>query len=131
MRIAIATEEESVSEHFGRCAVYTVVDIVDKKVINMRKLENPGHAPGSIPEFLKKNNVELVITGGIGLRAQGFFDSLGMSVVAGISGLIDDVIKDYISGVMKSGDGNCHPGAGKGYGIDKNECDHENENHSH
>ncbi|MBN2852550.1 MAG: NifB/NifX family molybdenum-iron cluster-binding protein [Clostridia bacterium] len=131
MRIAIATEGVSVSEHFGRCAVYTVLDIVDHKIVNEIKLENPGHSPGAIPEFLKSNQVDLVITGGIGGRAIGFFDSLGIGVISGVSGLIDDVTNDYLLGILKSGEGICQPGAGKGYGIDKNECDHGNEGHSH
>ncbi len=131
MRIAIATEGNSVSEHFGRCAMYTIVDVEDKKITGQKQLDNPGHAPGAIPEFLKKNDVEVVITGGIGGRAIGFFENLGMGVIAGVDGLIDNVINDFITGILKSGASPCNPGAGKGYGIDKEECDHDESQNEH
>ena len=131
MKIAIATEQDRVSEHFGRCAMYTFFNIENNVIIEKTTLNNPGHAPGAIPKFLKDNKVDILITGGIGARAIGFFKQLEIGVIQGVEGLIEDVIKNYLTGVLKIGVSPCNPGAGKGYGIDKEECDHDEKDHIH
>jgi len=35
------------------------------------------------------------------------------------------VIKDIVTGELKGGETLCEPGKGKGYGIDKTICEHE------
>jgi len=125
MRIAIATEQNKVAEHFGRCAQYTVCDIDGNSIINKKILNNPGHAPGAIPQFLKDNKVKIIITGGIGARAIDFFEQLNIGVIQGVDNPIEKVIEDYLSGILVSGNVACDPGAGKGHGIEKEECDHD------
>jgi len=60
----------------------------------------------------------------MGMRAAGFFDELGIKPIMGISGKIDEVVEQLIKGTLKGGESLCKPGAGKGYGLDKTECDH-------
>ena len=64
---------------------------------------------------------------GLSMRATGFFEELGIQAIVGISGKIDAVIKELPKGTLKGGESLCNPGAGKGYGIEKSECDHPNE----
>ena len=52
MRVAIATEGDFISAHFGRCPVFTIVDFENGKVVKKVELSNPGHQPGLIPQFL-------------------------------------------------------------------------------
>lgn len=61
MRIAVSTEGELVSPHFGRCPSYTLVDIEDGKITNKEIIENPGHEPGYIPQFLQQKAAELTM----------------------------------------------------------------------
>lgn len=129
MRIAISTEGQCVSEHFGRCPSYTIVDIEDGRVRSIKALENPGHQIGVIPQFLQKKGVNCIVAGGIGMRARGFFDEAGIQAILGITGKIDDVVRSLQSGTLKSGESLCKPGAGKGYGLDKAVCDHPHEKH--
>lgn len=63
----------------------------------------------------------------MGGRATSLFNEFGIRTVVGISGSIDSVIGKLSTGELKSGESTCKPGAGKGYGIEKDECDHENE----
>lgn len=125
MKLAISTDGDFVSPHFGRCPTFTIVDIEGGTAKNIKQLDNPGHHPGYIPKFLSDKGVKVIIAGGIGRRAQGFFDELGMTAIIGVSGRVDDVIKEFINGTLKSGESLCSPGAGKGYGVEKDECDHE------
>jgi predicted Fe-Mo cluster-binding NifX family protein len=52
MRIAISTDGDLVSAHFGRCPDFTIVDVVNGKTVHKEVLPNPGHEPGVIPQFL-------------------------------------------------------------------------------
>ncbi|MBL7084654.1 MAG: NifB/NifX family molybdenum-iron cluster-binding protein [Candidatus Omnitrophica bacterium] len=128
MRVAISTDGDFVSAHFGRCPHFTLVDIDNGKVVKKEVVANPGHAPGAIPQFLHKKGAEAIIAGGMGMRASGFFDELGIKTIVGISGKIDEVIGQLVQGTLKGGESLCKPGSGRGYGVDKTECEHPEEN---
>ena len=124
MKIAISTDGDSVSMHFGRCPSFTIVDIENGKVTGRESVGNPGHSPGFIPEFLHQRGVEYIIAGGMGMRARAFFDELKIETIMGINGKIEEVIQQILSGTLKGGESLCRPGSGKGYGVEKEECDH-------
>ncbi len=119
MKIAIATDSGDVSEHFGRCPEFTVVEIEDNKVIKKEIIKNPGHATGFLPKFFKEKKVNYVIAGGAGFRAQQLFEEFEIKLIMGVQGEIDDIINDFIKGELKQGEDLCKPGKGKGYGIKK------------
>jgi len=124
MRVAISTDGEFVSPHFGRCPEFTVIDIEDGKVVKKETIENPGHRPGFIPQFLHRWGVECIVAGGMGMRARALFDELGIQAILGVSGRIDEVIEKIQEGTLEGGESLCKPGSGKGYGLDKTECGH-------
>ncbi|MFA5675864.1 MAG: NifB/NifX family molybdenum-iron cluster-binding protein [Christensenellales bacterium] len=124
MLIAIATDNESVSPHFGRCQGYTLVRIEGGKVIKRELAANPGHAPGAIPEFLHKKGAEKVVCGGIGARAAELFCRYGIEVLAGIDCSVDTAVNKLASGALKGAESLCSPGAGRGFGVEKTVCDH-------
>ena len=125
MKIAISTEGDSVSMHFGRCPSFTIVEIESGKVISKSSLNNPGHEPGAIPKFLNEHGVNCIVAGGMGGRAQTFFQEFNIKTILGAGGTIDCVIEELCAGTIKNGESSCKPGAGKGYGLDKTECDHD------
>ena len=127
MKIAISTDNEFVSEHFGRCPSFTIVQIQDNKVVGKEVIDNPGHHPGFLPKFLKEKGVDIIIAGGMGQRAQMLFDESGIKTLMGIGGKIDEVIEKLAVGTLQGGESLCNPGAGKGYGVEKTACDHPNE----
>ncbi|MCK5535022.1 NifB/NifX family molybdenum-iron cluster-binding protein [bacterium] len=124
MRVAISTDADSVSAHFGRCPSFTIVDIEEGKIIKKEVIDNPGHHPGFIPQFLNEKGVKCIVAGGMGMRATGLFNEFGIQTIIGISGKIDEVIDKLQKGTLQSGESLCRPGAGKGYGLDKTECNH-------
>jgi predicted Fe-Mo cluster-binding NifX family protein len=129
MRIAISTDGDFVSAHFGRCPSFTIVDIRDRKIARKEVVRNPGHQPGFIPQFLHQRGVECIVAGGMGMRAQGFFAEAGIQTILGASGRINDVIEKLKRGTLESGESLCKPGSGKGYGVEKEVCDHPHEKH--
>ena len=124
MKLAISTDSEMVSEHFGRCPEFTIVEIKDDKGVKKEIIPNPGHTTGFIPKFLHGKGVDCIVAGGMGWRAEGFFKEFGIETIVDVSGEVDDVIEKFIKGDLKGGESMCHPGAGKGYGLGKEDSHH-------
>ena len=131
MRIAISTDGDDVSAHFGRCPSFTIVDIEDGKVTGKEEIANPGHNPGFLPKFLHDKGVNCIVAGGMGQRAVELFSEQGIEKIVGVSGQIDAVVEKIASGTLEGSESLCKPGAGKGYGLDKTECDHPNDEQQH
>ena len=127
MRIAISTDGDLVSPHFGRCPTFTIVDIDGGVIMKREALENPGHQPGFIPQFLHQKGVECIVCGGMGRRATSLFSEYGIQTILGVTGYIEDVLEKIKQGTLEGGESLCKPGSGKGYGLDKSECDHQSE----
>ncbi len=124
MRVGISTDGDFVSVHFGRCPSFTIVDFENGEIMKKEVIGNPGHQPGSIPQFLHQKGVECIVCGGMGRRATSFFDEFGIKTIVGVSGRIDEVLERLQNGTLAGGESLCKPGSGKGYGLDKTECDH-------
>lgn len=127
MKVAISTDGNSVSAHFGRCPEFTIAEINNNEISDKVTIGNPGHHPGFLPKFLHEKGVSVIIAGGMGMRAQELFNEVGIQTVMGISGDINTVIQKIAAGTLEGGESLCNPGAGKGYGVDKTACDHPNE----
>jgi len=124
MKIAISTDSGFVSAHFGRCPVFTIAEIEDGKVLKIEEINNPGHQPGFLPAFLAKQDVNYIICGGMGNRAQSIFAEKAITPIIGVAGKINEIIDQFAQGRLQGGVSLCEPGAGKGYGIEKEECNH-------
>jgi len=131
MKIAISTDVGFVSAHFGRCPTFTIAEIGEGKILKIEEINNPGHQPAFLPNFLAERGVKYIICGGMGNRAQMLFAEKKIIPVIGVTGKIEEVIEKFIQGELKSGESLCKPGAGKGYGLEEEECDHYDNDHSH
>ena len=127
IKIAISTDGGMVSAHFGRCPEFTIVEIEDGQLKQKEVIPNPGHHPGFLPQFLHDRGVICIIAGGMGFRAQGLFTEKGIKAITGVAGSVEEAIKSILAGTLKGGESFCKPGLGKGYGIEKTECDHPHE----
>ena len=118
-KIAIAVDNNQVSAHFGRCPSFAIIELQGKEVSSKEIIPNPGHRTGFLPKFLAEKGVHTIICGGMGRRAIDLFNEKGIKSIVGVSGDIDEVIHKYLKGQLKESDSLCQPGAGKGYGIEK------------
>jgi predicted Fe-Mo cluster-binding NifX family protein len=119
MKIAIATDNNSVSGHFGRCPQFTIIEVENNKVINRQTIDNPGHHPGFLPEFLGNQGVEAIVAGGMGPKACELFLQKGIKTILGINLSIDEAINKIVNNQLEGHQSSCKPGDGKGYGIPK------------
>jgi predicted Fe-Mo cluster-binding NifX family protein len=125
MKIAISTDGQYVSPHFGRCPEFTILEIEDGKLINKETISNPGHHPGYLPQYLSEQGVSCIVAGGMGMRARELFQQANIDAILGVEGEVDQVVDKIMDGSLEGGESICKPGSGKGYGLDKTECDHE------
>ena len=90
MKIAIPTANEMMCPHFGHCEKFYVFDVdkEDKIIENVEKLTPPPHEPGLLPRWLGEKKVDLIISGGMGARAQGLFAQNGIDVITGAKGRV-------------------------------------------
>jgi len=97
--IAIPKEGSVVCAHFGHCEQFALFN-TETGVTTL--VDNPGHVPGVLPGFLKSQGVQVVIAGGMGQRAQELFVAHNIELIVGVTGEIDEVIKQYQAGMLKS-----------------------------
>lgn len=107
MIIAVATENGAVAAHFGHCPEYTLVKEEGGAILEQKVIPNPGHEPGFLPGYLARQGVSCIIAGGMGSRAQNLFAAENIETFVGISGPVDQVIKEYLNGTLKSGVSMC------------------------
>lgn len=124
MKVAISTDGDYVSAHFGRCPSFTIADIEGETILSKEVVANPGHQPAFLPQFLSEKGVSCIIAGGMGRRAEALFAEKNIQILVGVTGRVDEVIEKLISGTLEGGETLCRPGAGRGYGVEKDECDH-------
>jgi len=128
MKIAISTDAGFVSAHFGRCPIFTIAEIEEGKILKIEEINNPGHQPAFLPNFLAERGAKYIICGGMGRRAQDLFAEKQITPIVGVTGKVTEAIEKFAQGKLEVGESSCKPGVGKGYGLEKEECDHSEEN---
>ncbi len=109
MKIALAKDGDAVAPHFGRCEGYEIVEITEGEVAERETIPNPGHEPGELPKMLNGLGVDAIVAGGMGPRAQGFFDEYGIQTLTGVSGSLNEIIEAIAWGKLEAGgDNTCH-----------------------
>ena len=110
MRIAVPLAQGKMSLHFGHCDQFAIFDIDDnlKKIISRKDEIPPAHEPGVLPRWLHENNVDVIIAGGMGQRAQQLFTQNGIKVVTGASsGSPEELVSAYLQDTLETGDNIC------------------------
>ncbi len=109
MRVAISADDSNgldsvVSPHFGRCPYYVLVDLDGREVSRVSAVENPyygHHQPGQVPDFIQSQGADVMLAGGMGRRAIGFFQQYGIQAVTGASGTVRHALEQYLGGVLQ------------------------------
>ena len=75
--------EAAISEHFGHCAAFTLVDVAGDTIGEVSILENSAHEQGGCMApvmLLKERGVEVLLAGGMGGRPLAGFQQVGIEV---------------------------------------------------
>ena len=108
VKIAVASENGMVTEHFGHCESFTIFDAENKKIVKSETIPNPGHRPGFLPNYLNDMGVNVIISGGMGGGAVEIFDEKGIEVITGATGEAKAAAEAYLNGILKSTGSVCH-----------------------
>ncbi|MFC2139043.1 NifB/NifX family molybdenum-iron cluster-binding protein [Bacteroidota bacterium] len=121
--IAVAVEsvpngETRVSEHFGRCTSFYIYALDnDNKIIKQE--DHPNQIGGQhssacqLPPYVKELNADVVIAGGMGMKAISQFNNFGIEVVTAPGLVPQEALELYLSGKIagydpcKHHDGKC------------------------
>ncbi len=101
MKIAVASEGDTVTEHFGYCENFNVFEIEDNKIISSESVLSPGHKPGLLPKFLHDLGVNVIISGGMGTGAIEIFNENSIQVITGAKGNAEDIVNKYLEGEIQ------------------------------
>jgi Mrp family chromosome partitioning ATPase/predicted Fe-Mo cluster-binding NifX family protein len=110
MRIAIPITDGKLSSHFGHCEQFAIIDADrdSKSVKHQEMVTPPQHEPGLLPKWLAGMNVELVIAGGMGQRAQQLFAQNNIEVAIGApENEPQELVLQYLSDQLQCGQNIC------------------------
>ncbi len=128
MRIAISTETNNgldslVAHHFGRCPFFALIDVDGTDVKAVEVIENPffsAHQPGQVPGFIKEQNADVMLSGGMGGRAIQFFQQFGIQTATGARGTVHQTLESFLGGEL-SGAAPCKESVEHGHGHEHND----------
>jgi len=108
MRIAIPLAQGKLSQHFGHCEAFALVDVADGKISSREDVPAPEHEPGLLPRWLASKGAKVIIAGGMGARAQGLFAEQGIEVLVGAPPEApEELVRSYLAGTLVTGDNAC------------------------
>jgi len=135
MLVAVPSEapgglEAKISEHFGHCPAFTLVQIDDGKVGEVTVLDNQSHDEGGCMApvtLLEEKAVDALVAGGMGGRPLAGFQKVGITVYSSEdAGTVGEAVQLVADGKAREFDPTQTCGGGGGCGHD-----HGHEHHHH
>ena len=97
MRIAVTYENGQIFQHFGHTAQFKLYDAENGVITSEQVVDTNGSGHGALAGFLKENQVEVLICGGIGGGAQIALAEAGIALYGGVSGSADEAVKALLA----------------------------------
>ena len=107
MKVAIPLYENRVSPRFGYTRDFLIVELQGKKEIDRKALTMEINHPARMADRLAKEEVSLVLSGGMNPYFQEQFRLRNIAVIWGLIGEADDVLATHVDGHVFSGMGPC------------------------
>ncbi len=110
MRFAIPLSGGVLSPHFGHCEQFMLIDVdgTRRAITKKQIVDSPGHQPGFLPMWLAEQGVSVVLTGGMGPRAQALFQQNRINVVIGVMETDPEkAVMGYLNGDLRIGENVC------------------------
>lgn len=109
MRIAITYENGQVFQHFGHTAQFMMYDIENNTIKDSKILDTQGSGHGALATFLKNNETDVLICGGIGSGAVNALEEAKIKLYAGVSGDVEKTVQAFLDGkLVANSSANCN-----------------------
>jgi len=96
--------EAALGAHFGHCDLYTLVQVEDGQVTEVKVIPNVPHQQGGCMapvQYLAQNGVNVLIAGGMGLRPLMGFNQVGIEVYfGGQAASVGEAVQAFIEGQL-------------------------------
>ena len=107
-KFAIPTVGNLLTPHFGHCEKFAIIDTENDKIQSTDFINPPVHQPGVYPSFLASQGVNVIIAGGMGMKAQDLFSENNIEVCIGVSsGSPQEIVEQYLQNQLQTGDNLC------------------------
>ena len=101
MRIAVAYDNGQIFQHFGQTEQFKFYDVQDGEVKAAQVVSADGFSHEGLAIFLRQQQTDILICGGIGSRGRGALTDAGIKLYAGVQGLADDAAKALADGNLQ------------------------------
>ena len=98
MKIGVTYENGQIFQHFGHTEQFRVYEVQDGKVVSSTVVDTNGSGHGALAGFLKEQQVDTLICGGIGAGAQNALAAAGIRLYGGVSGDADAAVEALLKG---------------------------------
>ncbi len=100
MRVAVTYENGTIFQHFGHTEFFKLYDVEENKITASEVVATNGSGHGALAGFLKANQVDVLICGGIGGGAQTALAEAGIRLYGGASGSADEAVASLLAGTL-------------------------------
>lgn len=107
MKIAVTYNNNEVFGHFGHTEQFKFYDVENNEIKNVNIVNTNGSGHGALASFLKENNVDILICGGIGGGAKNALAEANIKIYPGITGSADLAVDKLLNGTLEMKEGHC------------------------
>ncbi|HHX51273.1 MAG TPA: dinitrogenase iron-molybdenum cofactor biosynthesis protein [Clostridia bacterium] len=89
------------SAHFGRCDVFTLVDVDQNQITGVKVVSNVDHTEGGclVPvNLLADHQADIIMVNGMGMRPLMGFQAAGIDVLLSYGNTVQEAIDNYLAG---------------------------------
>ena len=97
-RIAVTYENGQIFQHFGHTEQFKIYEVENGSIVNEKIVDTNGSGHGALADYLKSEDVDILICGGIGGGAQAALFEAGIRLFGGAEGPADEAVKALIGG---------------------------------
>lgn len=100
MKIAVTYENGQIFQHFGHTRAFKVYETENSEIKSESIIPTLDSGHGALAGFLKLNNVDVLICGGIGEGAKNALAQAGIKLYGGVTGDADEAVKALLCGTL-------------------------------
>jgi predicted Fe-Mo cluster-binding NifX family protein len=104
MRIAIATDQDSVASGFGCCPFVTIATVENGRIRETLLIPNTGASHAFWADLFFRNAIKFVVAGSMGPNARALMLGRGIQPVLGATGSVDEVARQIAGGELRAED---------------------------
>ena len=101
MKIAVTYDNEQIFQHFGHTERFKIYHIKNDEIVSKTVVSTNGQGHGALSSFLKENNVDVLICGGIGGGAISALNEFGIKLFGGVSGDCDSAVEAFLKNELE------------------------------